>query len=95
LRKSDRLKAVTNLEKYQEETRAWRDPKVKLKQFKVINLVLLRSSRTENTGKFEVKWIGPYVVSEKTRSGAYMLSDTQGRVLEHSWNAENIHRFYI
>jgi hypothetical protein len=37
----DRLKAVTNLEKYQEETRAWRDLKVKLKQFKVRNLVLL------------------------------------------------------
>jgi hypothetical protein len=35
LLESDRLKAVTNLEKYQEEIRAWRDPKVKLKQFKV------------------------------------------------------------
>jgi hypothetical protein len=32
---SSRLKVVTNLEKYQEETRAWRDPKVKLKQFEV------------------------------------------------------------
>jgi hypothetical protein len=31
LLESDRLKAVANLEKYQEETRAWRDPKVKLK----------------------------------------------------------------
>jgi hypothetical protein len=42
---SDRLKAVSNLQKYQQETRAWRDPKVKLKQFKVGNLVLLRSPR--------------------------------------------------
>jgi hypothetical protein len=41
LLESDRLKAVTNLKKYQEETRAWRDPKVKLKQFEVRNLVLL------------------------------------------------------
>jgi hypothetical protein len=31
----DRLKAVANLEKYQEETTAWRDPKVKLKEFEV------------------------------------------------------------
>jgi hypothetical protein len=43
LLESDRLKAVTNLEKYQKETRAWRDPKDKLKQFKVRNLVLLQS----------------------------------------------------
>jgi hypothetical protein len=30
LLESDRLKAITNLQKYQEETRTWRDPKVKL-----------------------------------------------------------------
>jgi hypothetical protein len=41
LLESDRLKVVTNLEKYQEETRAWRDPKVEIKEFKVGNLVLL------------------------------------------------------
>jgi hypothetical protein len=41
LLESDRLKAVSNLQKYQQETRAWRDPKVKIKQFKVGNLVLL------------------------------------------------------
>jgi hypothetical protein len=38
---SDRLKAMANLQKYQEETRAWRDPKVKLQDFGVGNLVLL------------------------------------------------------
>jgi hypothetical protein len=41
---------MTNLEKYHEETSAWRDLKVKLKQFEVGNLVLLRSPRMENTG---------------------------------------------
>jgi hypothetical protein len=95
LLESDKLKVVANLQKYQEETRAWRDPKVKLREFDVGNSVLLRSPRTESTDKFEAKWIGPYVVTEKTRSGAYHLSDRQGRVLEHSWNAENLHCFFI
>jgi hypothetical protein len=36
-----RLKAVANLQKYQEEIRAWRDPKVQLWDFDVGNLVLL------------------------------------------------------
>jgi hypothetical protein len=31
LLESDRLKEVTNLQKYQDETRSWRDPKVKKK----------------------------------------------------------------
>jgi hypothetical protein len=41
LLKSDRLKVVTNLQKYEEETRTWRDLKVKLREFDVGNLILL------------------------------------------------------
>jgi hypothetical protein len=81
---SDCLKVVVNLEKYQEETRAWRNPKVNLWEFEAGNLVLLQIPRTENVGKFEAKWIGPYVVTEKMRPDTYRLSGTQGRVLEHS-----------
>jgi hypothetical protein len=95
LLESNRLKVVANLEKYQEQTRAWRDPKVKAWEFDLGNLVLLRSPKTESTGKFEPKWIGPYVVTQKTRPDAYRLSDIEGKVLEHSWNAENLYRYYI
>jgi hypothetical protein len=52
---SDRLEAIANLQKYQEETRTWRDLKVKLREFDVGNLVLQRSHRIENTSKFEAK----------------------------------------
>jgi hypothetical protein len=90
LLESDKRKAAANLEKYQEETRVWKDLKVKPKWFEVRNLVLLRSPRTENIGRFEAKWIGPYVISEKTRPSAYRLSDTEGRVLEHSWKEKTI-----
>jgi hypothetical protein len=41
LLESDRLKAMANLQKYQEETRAWRDPNVKLWEFEVGNSILL------------------------------------------------------
>jgi hypothetical protein len=91
----DRLKAMANLQKYQEETRAWRDHKVKLWEFDVGNLVLLRSPCIESTDKFEAKWTGLYVVTEKTRPGAYSSSDPQGQVLEHSWNVENLHHLFI
>jgi hypothetical protein len=78
LLESDRLKAVANLQKYQEETRAWRNSKVKLRDFDVGNLVLLQSPRNENTSKFEAEWTRPYVVIEKTWPGVYHLSDPQG-----------------
>jgi hypothetical protein len=95
LLESNRLKGMANLQKYLEETRAWRDLEVKLRDFDVGNLVLLRTSSTKSTGKFEAKWIGPYVVTEKTWLGTYCLSDLKGRVLEHSWNAENLRHFLI
>jgi hypothetical protein len=52
---SERLKAVANLQKYQDDTRFWRDPKVKKKEFDVGNLVLLRSPCTESSSKLEPK----------------------------------------
>jgi hypothetical protein len=88
---SDRLKAVTNLEKYKEETRAWRDLNVQPKQFKVGNLVLLRSPHTENTRKFEAKRIEPYMILEKVRPSAYRLSDTQGK----SWSTLGTQKTFV
>jgi hypothetical protein len=91
----NKLKVVANLQKYQEETESWRGSKVKLRELDVGNLVLLRSPCIENTSNLEAKWAGPYVVIKKSRPGAYRLSDMQGRVLEHSWNAENLCHFFI
>jgi hypothetical protein len=51
----DSLKAVANLQKYQDETRAWRDPKAKQREFNIGNLVLLQNPCTESSGKLESK----------------------------------------
>jgi hypothetical protein len=95
LLESERLKVVTNLQKYQDGTRNWRAPKVKKRDFDLGNLVLLQSPRTEISGKLESKWEGTYMIIEKTRPGAYRLADPQGPKQEHSWNADNLCRFYI
>jgi hypothetical protein len=51
--------------------------------------------RTETTGKLEPKWTGPFMLMEKTRPGSFHLADSEGRVLEHSWNADNPRRLFI
>jgi hypothetical protein len=84
LLESERLKTLTNLQKYQDETRNWRDVKVKKRYFDMGNLVLLRSPRTESSNKLESIWEGPYMIIEKTRPRAYRLADPQGPKLEHS-----------
>jgi hypothetical protein len=95
LLESDRIKAVTNLQKYQDETRCWRGLKVKIREFELGDLVLLQSPHTESSEKLESKWAGLYVVTEKTRPGAYHLMDPQGKNLEHSRDANNLHHFYV
>jgi hypothetical protein len=92
---SDRLKVVANLQEYQDEIRSWRDPKVKTREFDVGNLVLLWSPRIESSSKLESKWDGSYVVIKKTRPEAYCRADPKGKKLEHSWNADNLCRFYV
>jgi hypothetical protein len=51
----DRLKPIVNLHKYQEEMKAWREPKVKPRDFEVGDLVLLRSPHNESSDKLESK----------------------------------------
>jgi hypothetical protein len=77
LLESERLKAVENLQKYQDETRSWRDPRVKKRDLDVCNLVLQQSPHTESSGKLESKWEGPYVIIKKIRPRVYHLTDPQ------------------
>jgi hypothetical protein len=53
LLESNRIKVVANLQKYQDETRSWQDPKVKKREFVVGNLVFLLTPRMEFSGKLE------------------------------------------
>jgi hypothetical protein len=55
LLESDKLKAVANLQKYQDEIRSGQDPKVKTREFNVANLVLPQSPRMESSDKLESK----------------------------------------
>jgi hypothetical protein len=95
LLKPERMKAIENLQSYQRETKAWRDKKVKLKHIEVGDSVLLWSPSNETAGKLEPKWTGPFLVMEKTRLGSFRVADNEGRVLEHSWNADNLHCFFV
>jgi hypothetical protein len=71
----ERMKAVENLQSYQNETRAWRDKKVKQKHIEAGDLVLLRSPCTKASEKLQPKWSGPFVVKEKIRLGSFRLAD--------------------
>jgi hypothetical protein len=48
----------------------------------------------ENPGKLQESWEGPYIAKETSVPGAFQLLDQNGEELPHSWNANNLKRYY-
>jgi hypothetical protein len=88
------LKAAENIEKYQKETKAWKDEKVVRKDIKTGDLVLKRKKNRENPGKLHESWEGPYKVKEIDMPGAFHLLEQTDEELPYSWNADSLKRYY-
>jgi hypothetical protein len=65
------------------------------REFSKGDLVLVRTTRTESRGKLEPKWEGPFIVKSKASPSAYMLVMPFGEDLEHSWNIDNLRKFFV
>lgn len=69
------------------------------RQFKPGDLVLRKNeaSHAEPTGKLSPHWEGPYIVSDATKSGSYMLTTVDGKLLPRPWHISNLNlrRFYV
>jgi hypothetical protein len=91
----DRVFALQALNKYQAQTKAWRDHTVIPREFSEGDLVLVWTARTESRGKLEPKWEGPFIVKTKASPSAYRLTTPSGEDLEHSWNIDNLRKFLV
>jgi hypothetical protein len=84
------LEAVENIEKYQKETKAWKDKKVVRKDIKTGDLVLKRKKNWENPGKLHESWEGSYIAKETEMLGAFRLLEQTGQELPYLWNADSL-----
>jgi ribonuclease HI len=91
----DRVFALQALNKYQAQTKAWRDHTIIPREFNEGDLILVRTTRTESRGKLEPKWEGPFIIKTKASSSAYRLTTPSGEDLEHSLNIDNLHKFFV
>jgi hypothetical protein len=91
----DHVTALETLNKYQAQTKAWRDNTVSPKEFDEGDLVLIRTSRTESRGKLEPKWEGLFIVKRKMSPNAYRLTTQSKEDLKHSWNIDNLRKFHV
>jgi hypothetical protein len=70
----DRVFTLQALNKYQAQTKAWRDHAVIPREFSEGDLVLVRIARTESRGKLEPKWEGPFIVKTWSTPGTSTIS---------------------
>jgi hypothetical protein len=89
----DRVFALQALNKYQAQTKAWRDHAVVPREINEGDLVLIRNTQIESRGKLEPKWEGPFIVKSKASPSAYRLTTPSDEDLEHSWNIDNLRNF--
>jgi hypothetical protein len=88
------LEAAENIEKYQKETKTWKDRKVVRKDIKTGDLVLKRKKNWENPGKLQEPWEGPFIAKETNMPGAFRLLSQTDEELPYSWNAHSLQRYY-
>jgi hypothetical protein len=87
--------ALQALNKYQAQTKAWRDHEVVPREFNEGELVLVRITRTESRGKLEPKWEVPFIAKLKASPSAYRLTTPSDKDLDHSWNIDNLRKFFV
>ena len=62
-----------------EREKEWHDHHIKLRTFKVNDLVLLNDNKFDKfPGKFRMHWLGPYAIKEITDGGAVQLVKLNG-----------------
>ena len=89
-----RNEAYESARMFKEKVKIWHDKKIKKKEFKVGDQVLLYNSRFKFfAGKLRSKWQGPFVIQEVYRSGAIRLhGDIKGK--PHVVNGQRLKPYF-
>ena len=92
-----REQILRRMEDYQRKTTRYYNKKVRPRSYMLGDLVLkklLPARKNPAHGKLGPNWEGPYIVSQVVRPSNYELQTEEGKVLQHTWNAEHLKRFY-
>ena len=84
-------------EEYQRKTAKYYNQRFKPRSYMPGDLVLKKLLPTRKNpahGKLGPNLEGPYIVSRVVRPGNYELQTEEGKILQHTWNAKHLKRFY-
>ena len=90
-----KIQAAINLGRYQEETRRWKNKKVKPREIHEGDLVLRRIPKAKQKGKMYSKWEGPFIVASMMRPEACRLRTMEGIEDPYSWNKDMLQKYFV
>ena len=92
-----REKVLRRTEDYQRKIARSYNQKVKPRSYMQGDVVLkklLPARKNPAHGKLGPNWEGPYIISRVVTLGNYELQTEEGKILQHTWNAEHLKHFY-
>jgi hypothetical protein len=87
--------ALINVQKYQESLNKYYNKSVVQWELNIGDLVLKKDIRTRDKHKFSSSWEGPFIIVDVVAPGAYVLAKVDGAMLPNTWNADQLHKYYM
>ena len=84
-------------EEYQRKTARYYNQRVKPRSYMSGDLVLkklLPARKNLAHGKLGPNWEGPYIITQVVRPRNYELQTKERKILQHTWNAEHLKRYF-
>jgi hypothetical protein len=86
---------LANARKYQESLKKYYNKSVVHRELNIGDLVLKKDIRTKDKHKFSSLWVGPFIIVDIAAPGAYVLAEVDGGMLPNTWNADQLHKYYV
>jgi hypothetical protein len=59
------------------------------------DLVLKKDIRTRDKRKFSSPWKDMFILVDIVAPGAYVLAEVDSGMLPNTWNADQLHKYYV
>jgi hypothetical protein len=80
---------------YQEETRRWKNKKIRPKLIRSRDLVLRKIPKGKSKGKMHCKWEGSFIATATTNEVAFKLRRMSGEEEPYTWNVDMLQKYFV
>jgi hypothetical protein len=86
---------LANMQKYQESLKRYYNKSVVQRELNIGDIVLKKDIHTKDKHTFSSPWEGPFIIVVIATPGAYVLAEVDGGMLPNTWNADQLHKYYV